>query len=155
MANYTKARLALFRADAEKQIQFHANRRLSMTEQQHPITPPPELVQEWVTEIWHEGTPVQVAASDLHIAARAAKWGADAELEACSECMDGWGDIHNSYGYELAEDLRAARRPKPPSLAEEALSAQQRMWIGQSTHGDWELVRRALERLQQLENPND
>lgn len=31
MANYTEARLALLRADVEKQIRFHANRHLSMT----------------------------------------------------------------------------------------------------------------------------
>ena len=48
-----------------------------MTEQQHPITPPPELVEQWIAEIWHEGTPVSVAASDLHITTRAARWGAD------------------------------------------------------------------------------
>ena len=42
---------------------------------QHPITPPDELVEKWITEIWHEGTPVRVAASDLHIAAQAAQWG--------------------------------------------------------------------------------
>ena len=51
--------------------------------QQHPITPPPELVQQWVAEIWHEGTPVRVSLSDEHIATRAAQWGADQELEAC------------------------------------------------------------------------
>jgi hypothetical protein len=48
----------------------------------HPITPPAELVELWVTEVWHEGTPVRVAASDLHIATQAARWGADQELEA-------------------------------------------------------------------------
>jgi len=48
-----------------------------MTNNNHPITPPDELVQGWMTEIWHEGTPVRVAASDLHIAAQAARWGAD------------------------------------------------------------------------------
>jgi len=52
------------------------------------ITPPPELVQEWVAEIWHEGTPVRVALSDTHIATRAAQWGADQELEACCVLMD-------------------------------------------------------------------
>jgi len=41
----------------------------------HPIPPPPELVQQWVAEIWHEGTPVRVALSDEHIATRAAAWG--------------------------------------------------------------------------------
>ena len=54
----------------------------------------------------------------------------------------------------LAADLRAARRPKPPSLAEEALEAQQRLWDGKSTHNDWRLIRRALERLQELEGGN-
>lgn len=47
-----------------------------MTDQQHPITPPPELVEEWIAEVWHEGTPVQVSASDLHLASKAAEWGA-------------------------------------------------------------------------------
>jgi hypothetical protein len=84
---------------------------------QHPITPPPELVQQWVAEIWHEGTPVRVALSDEHIATRAAQWGADQELEACCEWLD---------DYLLAPksgQLRAARRPKPPSLREQALQA--------------------------------
>jgi hypothetical protein len=47
----------------------------------HPITPPPELVQHWIAQVWHEGTPVQVAASDLHVATQAARWGADKMLE--------------------------------------------------------------------------
>lgn len=40
--------------------------------------PPPslELVVQWLAEIWHEGTPVKVALSDMHIATRAAQWGA-------------------------------------------------------------------------------
>ena len=44
-----------------------------MTE--HPITPPPGLVEQWIAQIWHEGTPVKVAASDLHVATQAARWG--------------------------------------------------------------------------------
>lgn len=35
-----------------------------------------ELVAQWMAEVWHEGTPVRVAASDLHLASRAAEWGA-------------------------------------------------------------------------------
>lgn len=34
-----------------------------------------ELVEQWLAEIWHEGTPVKVALSDMHIATRAAQWG--------------------------------------------------------------------------------
>jgi len=85
--------------------------------QQHPITPPPELVQQWVAEIWHEGTPVRVSLSDEHIATRAAQWGADQELEACGEWLDreGWSGE--------SRQLRAARRPKLPNLKEQALEA--------------------------------
>jgi hypothetical protein len=86
---------------------------------EHPITPPPELVQEWVAEIWHEGTPVRVALSDEHIAHRAAQWGADQELEACCELMD--RDFMAG-----PSDLRAARRPQPSSLKEQALGALSR-----------------------------
>jgi hypothetical protein len=45
------------------------------------ITPPSELVQQWVAEIWHEGTPVRVALSDEHIATRAAQWGYQQAIE--------------------------------------------------------------------------
>ena len=81
----------------------------------HPITPPPELVQQWIAEIWHEGTPVQVAQSDLHLADRAARWGADQELEAIIRLKDRYFD-----GLTAAS-IMAARRPKPPSLKEQAL----------------------------------
>jgi hypothetical protein len=101
----------------------------------HPVTPSRELVQQWVTEIWHEGTPVRVAASDLHIAIQSARWGADAELEAC--CVELTQKIITAsiYGADETEaswrelasivvhKLRAARRPKHPSLRERALEA--------------------------------
>jgi len=92
------------------------------------IAPPRELVQEWIAEIWHEGTPVQVAHSDLHIATRAAQWGADQELEACIVVLSGqweWGMLSQCTGWKEFRDesekiLRVDRRPKPPSLAEQA-----------------------------------
>jgi hypothetical protein len=102
---------------------------------QHPITPPRELVKEWIAEIWHEGTPVQVAQSDLHLANHAAQWGydqrgevneaklqqaRDEELEACISWMKKmgyWGEDGQAISL-----LRAARRPKPPSLKEQALA---------------------------------
>lgn len=111
----------------------------------HPITPPPELVQKWVAEIWHEGTPVRVALSDEHIATRAAQWGADQELEACCHCFA--RDLRES----LALELRARRRPKPPSLKEQALEGLTRI---ESTNDffsnqmkDLATIRRALEAL--------
>ena len=83
---------------------------------EHPITPPPELVEQWIAEIWHEGTPVRVAASDIHIATQAAQWGADQELEACC------ADLQTIDGWNRAVWLRSMRRPKPPSLKEQALA---------------------------------
>ena len=113
---------------------------------EHPITPPPELVQQWVAEIWHEGTPVRFSLSDDHIATRAAQWGADQELKACCE----WLHSLPQQGEWFANELRAARRPKPPSLKEQALAL-----IDDCTdpEGDYlddnalSIIRRALETL--------
>ena len=126
-----------------------------MINQTFPITPPPELVAQWVAQAWHEGTPVQVAASDLHIAAQAAQWGADQELETILE-MVGFGQQslpeEDRYldGFTVAS-IRAARRPKPLSLKEQALAAlnviEDKM-LGPTTEEI--LIRKALEAL-----PND
>ena len=84
-----------------------------MTDNNHPITPPPELLQQWATEYW--GKPVEmIHDSKKYIATQAARWGADQELEACCEWLE--------YADEK-EKLRAVRRPKPPSLKEQALEA--------------------------------
>jgi len=119
-----------------------------MTTNNHPITPPPELVQQWVAEIWHEGTPVRVSLSDEHIATRAAQWGADQELEACLRLVeiDAGEDA-----YDFARYIRAARRPKPPSLAERALQAWHAVETGTDDQTAMAVIRRALELLQELE----
>ena len=77
---------------------------------QHPITPPPELVQQWHDECHKVHEPFLV-----HIANQAARWGADMELEACCE----W---HTNRGYSRFISLREDRRPQPPSLKEQALN---------------------------------
>ena len=75
---------------------------------QHPITPPPELVQKWADML--------ASRSDQAVFTMAAQWGADQELEAC--CL--W--MERNYNYPRAgHPLRLARRPKPPSLKEQAL----------------------------------
>ena len=72
------------------------------------ITPPPELVQEWLEELDTS------APQDVLLAV--VQWGADQELEACCGALDELND-----GF-WSEKLRAARRPKPPSLKEQALA---------------------------------
>jgi hypothetical protein len=114
----------------------------------HPITPPPALVQQWSVS-----SPIQHSdeswAYELFIAHQAARWGSDQELEACCEVLD------CNYNYpEIANLIRAARRPKPPSLKEQALKALKVSLTpdGQVTLDitDLNTVRRALEAL-----PND
>ena len=113
-----------------------------MTNQQHPITPPPELVQQWLGEYFGCTVSGELNESQRYLATASARWGADQELEACCD------HLKRSWSPSVTIDnLRAARRPKPPSLKEQALKAQQRMWDGGVTREDWELVRRALEQL--------
>jgi hypothetical protein len=107
---------------------------------QHPITPPPELVQQWDSEAVAAEMPGQ-----FYLATQAARWGADQELEACCEWLvnEGWF----RYEHEAVQDLRAARRPKPPSLKAQALAlidkiqGSKEMW----QIDDLDVVRRALE----------
>ena len=117
----------------------------------HPITPPPEMVEKWVSEIWHEGTPVRVAASDIYIATEAYRAGADQELEACCEWIS-----DQDWTWTTAK-LRDARRPKPPSLRKQALDALQSMRISPELiaiinantdlKDKYETIRSALEQL--------
>jgi hypothetical protein len=79
-----------------------------------PITPPPELVQQWAN-----ASPVGIMdeswAYEMFIAHHAAQWGADQELEACCEWLQDPDLNIDTY------KLRAARGRKPPSLKERAL----------------------------------
>lgn len=109
--------------------------------QEHPITPSPELIQQW----WAEETydPFGVAVSVL--ATYAAQWGADQELEACEKWIEG-----NAPGFFKAhERLRAARRPKPPSLKEQALLALEGLGHMDQfpCEHNYNTIRRALEQL--------
>ena len=105
----------------------------------HPIIPPPELVQEWWDKV--PGTFTSMV-DETHLATQAAQWGADQELEACCE----W--VGNVAIVQIADNLRAARRPKPPSLKEQALEV---LNITQKGYGlaqvDLDTIRQALEAL--------
>jgi len=104
--------------------------------QQHPITPPPELVAAWCRKA-NDNEPMFP-----QVAARAAQWGADQELEACCEWLDreGWSGE--------SRQLRAARRPKPSSLKEQALELVRKTPVnsaGLYSYEQIEIIRRALE----------
>lgn len=101
---------------------------------QHPITPPPEVVDRLFM--------IEGSEEDRIIAAYRA--GADQELEACVKWIEDCG-----YHPSVPEDFRAARRPKPPSLKEQALEALEHILHNSSTELGAETIRRALEALPQ------
>jgi len=108
----------------------------------HPITPPPELVQKWMDDLYN--APGQfVSSDDKALAARAAQWGADQELEACCEALD----MVNGSNY-WSQVLRSGRRPKPPSLKEQALHELAGVYNrDEIDDAAYETIRRALEAL--------
>ena len=74
------------------------------------IYPPDHLLRKWEELIIDEEQNVDVV---LYEAFQA---GADQELEACCHLL-------RQQGFDVVDDLRATRRPKPPSLKEQALAA--------------------------------
>jgi hypothetical protein len=120
----------------------------------HPITPPPELVQQWrnlpeyVSQLRIMSTVTITTEKLQNIATRAAQWGADQELEACCEWF---ADDVVSEVVSVVAELRAARRPKPPSLKEQALEGLTRLVstgeFFSNQMKDLDTIRRALEAL--------
>ena len=85
-----------------------------------PIAPPPEVTGEWWIA-WDALDESKRPRLEDFIADRASQYGADQELEACIDWISVWHGLEHPE--LLIELLRADRRPKPPSLKEEALSA--------------------------------
>jgi hypothetical protein len=140
----------------------------------NPITPPLELVEQWrkepeYTDLNKRLTMVtfttdrlmqlceksaqhgadQQLKLDAEQITQAYQAGADQELEACCEWMV---NSLSEDPQEVSQELRAARRPKPPTLKEQALDALRE---AESTgclyvNGRSDLIRKALEAL-----PND
>ncbi len=113
---------------------------------QHPITPPPELVQKWREAPGFSALSpcvmVTVTNTKLQdIAIQAAQWGADQELEACCALPELSDDNARDF-------LQSARRPKPPSLNQ--LAMQMLITIERDAHYLPEItdtIRCALEQL--------
>ena len=110
---------------------------------EHPITPPHELVQKWANETDYDE---RSWLYEIHIANRAAAWGADQQLLACGKYLEkcaAWEeeDVTEMYNY---------LRSKPPSLKEQALQELDLLTADATTHGlgfDASAIRRALESL--------
>jgi hypothetical protein len=112
---------------------------------EHPITPPLELRRQWLD---NDHFSMVTGTHDLlsitrdrlnSVIDQAAQWGADQELEACCKWLPKlppWS----------GNDLRKHRRPKPPSLKEQALEALKALPTpaGQVTADRLDTIRRAL-----------
>jgi hypothetical protein len=110
---------------------------------QHPITPPLEVMLKLRSQ-FHNGETLEATWT------LAFQAGADQELEACCD----WTSKYLPYlgDFPLPEDkLRAARRPKPPSLKEQALEELENMVKAAKDFGfggtDPTAIRRVLEQL--------
>jgi hypothetical protein len=104
-----------------------------------PITPPPELIQQWLGEFFGCTVSGELADSERFLAARAAQWGADQELEACVRLLE--------LSDKNARDfLYCARRPESQSLKEQAL-AELAEWENVMDIAPDSPIRRALEAL--------
>jgi hypothetical protein len=110
----------------------------------HPITPPLEFVNEWADLLSQR--------SDSYVFTKAARWGADQELDAIlklagepsfpewDRCFDGF----------TVASIREERRPKPPTLKEQALKALHASVGLDEFPEHYDTIRRAIEAL-----PND
>jgi hypothetical protein len=112
---------------------------------QHPILPPPELLQLWFEQHYAYNKGLNEVLIEV------SQWGADAELEACCTVIEG---LNYKEAVAISGDqLRASRRPKPPSLKEQALeqlrevNAMLQFHTFHTTGGETSVIRRALEAL--------
>ena len=98
-----------------------------MTNQQHPITPPLLLVQQWVraSPLLHSDNSW---AYELFITQQAARWGSDQQLAKDAEWLDQHAfDAPHLKITPVGESLKEAMRPKPPSLKEQVSKALDRV----------------------------
>ena len=114
--------------------------------EQHPIAPTPEMVREWAIAEWpYSNKDDELEKFWTRLATRAAQWGADQEFEAGTQLLD-----INGCPDACIDMLRAARRPKPPSLKQQALLQLDTLNADLAMHGrgcDLSQIRRALEAL--------
>ena len=107
----------------------------------HPITPPPELVRQWRKQapVARDGGAIR----EQWIATQAARWGADQRLEAIRQLLE-----INGCPSKFIDLIINARRPKPPSLKQQALYQVESFACSMETLGmDVDTIRRALEAL--------
>ena len=120
--------------------------------EQHPIAVPPELLKQWRKEAPSYCFETAISREEW-IATKAAQWGADQELDACDNWLNtvGYWALYSNVAKLRSTQFRAARRPKPPSLKEQALQSLGHLDKGAESQMDTtdavDIIRRALESL--------
>ena len=104
----------------------------------HPAIPPSDLLKKWEDKWFYEEEHPDV------LLIQAFQAGADQELEACCE----WLKTKHWIEPEFPDELRAARRPNPLSLKEQALDDLHIAFDrGCLSEGQADTIRCALEQL--------
>jgi len=107
------------------------------------ITPPQKLVQELCDKAFLHGADDITRGVQIWLIKEAFQAGADQELEGCCKWVQDYA--------ECGDLLRAARRSKPPSLKEQALTALDAIATGANNareqHLSIDTIRQALEQL--------
>lgn len=104
----------------------------------HPVIPPGDLLKKWEDKWFDEEEHADVLLIQAYQA------GADEELEACLTEVSFLGSR------SLADKIRSSRRPKPPSLKEQALRDLESLLADLNNIGvgfNSTNIRRALEQL--------
>ena len=110
---------------------------------EHPVKVPEELA----ARLWIESEEKRLIYGSTRIFAFAnliAQWAADQELEACCEYLQ------SEIGPLEAAHFRAARRPKPPTLAEQGMEALNKGCF--PSNDEIAAIRAALNHLAELED---
>jgi hypothetical protein len=103
---------------------------IPLMENECPIRPHGALLDQWCHDSnlgnWRD------------VAIKAAQWGANMELAACCALIEPY----------VAAELRAVRRPKPPSLKEQAIAKLAQLESDEPGYeGTYDTIRHALEQL--------
>ena len=113
--------------------------KFEMSQPERTIVPPADLLKRW-EDAWFD----EEEHPDF-LLIQAFQAGADQELEACCAFAESqpWGLVN---GPHVADVIRAARRPEPPSLKEQALDQLSHV---ENRYGviNTDYIRRALEQL--------
>ena len=118
-----------------------------MTNQQHPISPPLVLIDQWWNEV-KQNAKYDEPIGPL-VATKAARWGADQQLAEDAKWLDQYSlDAPHLKITPVGKSLIEAMRPKPPTL--NSIALQMLGTIERDAHYIPEItdtIRRALEQL--------